>query len=113
MAVPKTRLRSTQLPCFSTIHHAAKPFFKQWYMHALDVTRIMFINYAEARQVMSSLRSFYGKAKNEVITVNEFCAFTRISKSFVRMHLVSRVMEGELRKQVCKVDREKAVGSRQ
>ena len=102
MAVPTTRFRAKQLPCFSTIHHAAKPFFKQWYMHALDVTRIMSINYAEARQVMSSLRSFYGKAKNEAITVDEFCAFTRISKSFVRMHLVSRVMEGELKRQVGK-----------
>jgi hypothetical protein len=113
MAAPKTRFRSTELPCFSTIPHATKPFFKQWHIHALDVTRIMSVNYAEARQVVSALRSFYGKSKSEAITVNEFCAFARISKSYVRMHLVSRVMEGELKKQVCKANMEKVVASSQ
>ena len=98
----KTRLRATKLPCFSTIHQSAKPFFKQWHIHAIDVTRIMTVNYVEARQVVSDLRNFYGKAKAETITVEEFCAFTGISKSYVRMHLVSRVMEGELKKQVRK-----------
>ncbi len=52
-----------ELPYFSTIPHATKPFFKQWYIHAIDASRIMTVNYAEARQVMSALRSFYGKAK--------------------------------------------------
>jgi hypothetical protein len=112
-AVPKTRLRSKELPCFSLLTHATKPFFKQWYIHAIDVTRIMTVNYAEARQVVSVLRSFYGKAKSESITVEEFCALTGIGKSYVRMHLASRVMEGELRKLVGKVNREKAVGSGQ
>lgn len=99
MAVPTKHFRSKELPCFSTIPNATKPFFKQWFIHALDVTRIMSVSYAEARQVMSSLRSFYGKVKSEAITVEEFCAYTRISKSVVRMHLVSRVMEGELKRQ--------------
>lgn len=99
MPAPKTCFRSKELPCFSTIPHATKPFFKQWHIHALDVTRIMSVSYDEARQVVLALRSFYGKEKSEVITVDEFCAFTRISKSFVRMHLVSRVMEGELKRQ--------------
>jgi hypothetical protein len=98
----KTRLRATTLPCFSTIHQETKPFFKQWHIHAIDVTRIMTVNYVEARQVMSDLRSFYGKAKAEAITVEEFCVFTGIGKSYVRMHLVSRVMEGELKRQVRK-----------
>jgi hypothetical protein len=100
MAAPKTRFRSKELPGFSTIHHTTKPFFKQWHIHALDVTRIMSVSYAEARQIVSALRSFYGKGRSGVVTVDEFCAFTRISKSFVRMHLVSRVMEGELKRQV-------------
>jgi hypothetical protein len=104
VAIAKTRFRSKELPCFSTIPHTTKPFFKQWHIHALDVTRIMSVSYVEARQVMSSLRSFYGKSGSEVITVDDFCAFTRISKSFVRMHLVSRVMEGELKKQVGKAE---------
>jgi len=111
MPAPKTRFRSKELPCFSTIPHATKPFFKQWHIHALDVTRIMSVSYAEARQVVLALRSFYGKEKSEVITVDEFCAFTRISKSFVRMHLVSRVMEGELKRQVSKATVKKVVVS--
>lgn len=102
MPAPNTRIRSKQLPCFSTIHHAAKPFFKQWHLYALDVSRIMSVSYAEARQVMYTLRLMYGKTRNEQITVDEFCSFTGISKSFVRMHLVSRVMEGELIRQVGK-----------
>lgn len=109
MAAPTMRFRLQELPCFSNIPKATKPFFKQWHIHALDVTRILSVPYAEARQIMSSLRSFYGKAKNETITVEEFCTFTRISKSFVRMHLVSRLMEGELKKQVFKARIEKVV----
>lgn len=104
MAAPTMRFRLQELPGFSTIHHAAKPFFKQWHIHALDVTRIMTLPYAEARQIMSSLRSFYGKTKSEAITVEEFCAYTRISKSYVRMQLVSRAMEGELKRQVSKAN---------
>ena len=92
----KTRFRAKQLPCFSTIPNTTKPFFKQWYIYAIDVTRIMSVSYAEARQVVSSLRSFYGKTKREAITVEEFCAYTGIGKSYVRMHLVSRVMEKNL-----------------
>jgi hypothetical protein len=95
-------IRSKELSCFSIIPHATKPFFKQWYIHAIDVSRIMTVNYAEARQLVSELRSFYGKSKGEAITVEEFCAFTGIGKSIIRMHLVSRVMEGELRKLVGK-----------
>lgn len=107
MPAPKTRFRSKELPCFSTIPHATTPFFKQWYINAIDVTRIMSVSYAEARQVVSTLRNFYGKERSETITVDEFCAFTRISKSFVRMHLVSRVMEGELKRQVFKANLKK------
>jgi hypothetical protein len=113
VAVAQTRFRSKELPCFSTFPHGTKPFFKQWHIHALDVTRIMSVSYAEARQVVSALRSFYGKSRTEAITVDEFCAFTRISKSYVRMHLVSRVMEGELKKQVCKANMERVVVSSQ
>jgi hypothetical protein len=98
--------RSKELPCFSTIPHTTKPFFKQWYIHAVDVSRIIDVSYAEARQVVSELRSFYGKSKGEAITVEEFSAFTGIGKNIIRMHLVSRVMEEELRKQVSKVNRE-------
>jgi|GEM_PF-5367816 len=104
MAASAIHFRSKELPCFSTIPHTTKAFFKQWHIHAIDVTRIMSLNYAEARQVMSALRSFYGKSGKEAITVNEFCAFTRISKSLVRMHLVSREMEGELKRLISKVE---------
>lgn len=95
----KTQMRSPMLPCFSLLAFAARPFFKQWHIHTVDVTKIMFISYAEARQVMLELRSFLGKSKREVITVDEFCAFTGISKSYVRMHLVSRLLENELLRQ--------------
>jgi len=81
------------------IPNATKPFFKQWHIHAVDVTKIMFVSYGEARRVVEELRCFYGKSKRDVVTVDEFCAFTGISKSYVRMHLVSRVMEHELRRQ--------------
>ncbi|MBO9204751.1 MULTISPECIES: hypothetical protein [Niastella] len=96
--VPKTRLRSTELPGFCIIPHASRPFFKQWCIHTIDVIRIMSIPFSEARQVVSELRSIYGKSKRESITVEEFCEFTGIGKSIVRMHLLSRAMEGELRK---------------
>ena len=48
---------------------------------------------------MQELRSYLGKSKRDVITVDEFCAYTGIGKSYVRMHLVSRVLEHELRRQ--------------
>jgi hypothetical protein len=57
----------------------------------------MFISQVEARLVMEDLREHYGKAKRNFITVDEFCAFTRISKSYVRMHLVSRLLEQEIK----------------
>jgi hypothetical protein len=90
-------LRSKKLSCFSKMPVGARPFFKQWHIYTVDVARIMMASHAEARQVMWALRSFYGKSTGEVITVEEFCAFTGISKSYVRMQLVSRVMEGELK----------------
>jgi len=104
MAAPTMRFRLQELPCFSNIPKATKPFFKQWHIHALDVTRIMSVPYAEARQIMSSLRSFYGKAKRDAISVDEFCAYTGLSKNIVRMHLIERLLEGELKKQVNKAN---------
>lgn len=98
----KTHIRSQVLPCFSNIPFATKPFFKQWYIHTVDVTKIMTVNHADARQLLNELRIFYGKLKRDVITVEEFCAFTGISKSYVRMHLVSRLMEHDLKRH-CKL----------
>ena len=109
--VPKTRFRSKELPCFSTIPHTTKPFFRQWHIHAIDVSRIISVNHAEARQVVLELRTYYGKSKGEVITVEEFCAFTGISKNIIRMHLISRVMERELRNQVGKARADLAAGN--
>ncbi|WP_207510597.1 hypothetical protein [Longitalea luteola] len=94
----KKRIRSQVLPCFSKIPLATKPFFKQWHIHIVDVTKIMAINHAEARQLLQELRQFYSKNKRDLITVEEFCAFTGIGKSYVRMHLVSRAMEHDLRR---------------
>jgi hypothetical protein len=93
----KIHLRSKEFPCFSKIPFATRPFFKQWYIHTVDVTKIMFICHAEAKMVMEDLRSHYGKSKRNSITVDEFCAFTGISKSYVRMHLVSRLLEQEIK----------------
>lgn len=101
-AVRKARIRSKELSGFCKIPTGTKPFFKQWHIHTIDVARIMMVGHAEARQAMYELRSFYRKLAGEAITVDEFCAVTGISKSYVRMQLVSRVVEGEL----------KAVGSR-
>jgi hypothetical protein len=75
----------------------ARPFFKQWHIYTIDVARIMMAGHAEARQIMSILRSFYGKSTGGIITVEEFCAYTGISKSYVRMQLVARVVEGQLK----------------
>ena len=94
--VCKTRIGSGRLPCFSRIPFTSKPFFRQWYIHTVDIARILCISYAVARQVMHDLRSSVGKTKHDVITVDEFCAFTGISKGYVRMHLAARVMEHEL-----------------
>jgi hypothetical protein len=97
----KTRIRSAVLTCFSKIPIAtATPFFRQWYIHAIDVTKILSVNKVEARQLMQELRDFFGKSKRDVITVDEFCAFTGIRKNRVRMHLVGRVMENELKRQI-------------
>jgi hypothetical protein len=94
--IRKTRIRSAVLPCFSKIPLAGKPFFKRWYIHTIDITKIMSVSRADAREVMQALRSFFGKSKRDLITVEEFCAFTGISKSCVRMHLVARIIEHEL-----------------
>jgi hypothetical protein len=96
----KKRIGSTILPCFSKLPFGTTPFFRQWYIHVVDISKIMSVSKAEAREVMQELRSFFGKAKRDVITVEEFCSFTGISKSNVRMHLVARVMEHELMKQL-------------
>jgi hypothetical protein len=98
-AIRKARLRSKELPNFSKMPVGSKPFFKQWHIHAVDVARILFVSYTEARALMSALRCFYGRSKRAAITVEEFCAFTRIGKSYVRMQLVSRVVERELGRQ--------------
>jgi hypothetical protein len=98
--VPRTHIRSKELPSISRIHPAIKPFFKQWYIHTIDISKIMFLSQAEARQVMQRMRSYLGKSKRDVITVDEFCSYSGIGKSYVRMHLVSRVLEHEL-KQKC------------
>ena len=97
--VHTTRIRSKVLPWFSRIPPAIKPFFKQWYIHTIDISKIMFISQAEARLVMQELRSYLGKSKRDVITIDEFCTYSGISKSYVRMHLVSRVLEHELKRQ--------------
>ncbi len=99
----KIHLRSKEFPCFSKIPFATRPFFKQWYIHTIDVTKIMFISQVEARLVMEDLRDHYGKSKRNFITVDEFCAFTGISKSYVRMHLVSRLLEQELKAECANV----------
>lgn len=97
--VSKTHLRSQALPCFSKIQNHTRPFFIQWHVRAIDISRIMSVNYDEARQKLQQIRSYYGKRKNEVITIEEFCAYTGIRKSYVRMHVVSRKMENELRRE--------------
>jgi hypothetical protein len=52
---------------------------------------------------MQRMRIYLGKSKRDVITVDEFCSFSGIGKSYVRMHLVSRVLEHELKRQTLKV----------
>jgi hypothetical protein len=94
--VSKTHLRSQALPCFCKIQHETRPFFIQWRVRALDICRIMSVSYDEARQKMQQIRSYYGKRKNEVITIEEFCSYTGVRKSYVRMHVVSRKIENEI-----------------
>jgi hypothetical protein len=97
--VSKTHLRSKTLPCFSKIQNETRPFFIQWHVRAIDISRIMSLSYDEARQKTQQIRSYYGKRKNDVITIEDFCAYTGIRKSYVRMHIVSRKMENELRRE--------------
>lgn len=94
--VSRTHFRSKALPCFSKILHETRPFFIQWHIRAIDVSRIMSISYDDARQKMQQLRSYYGKQQRALITIEEFCAYTNIKKSYVRMHVVSRKMEIEM-----------------
>jgi len=97
----KTRIRRAMLACFSKIPvTASSPYFRQWYIHAIDITKILNVSRGEARQLMLELRNFFGKSKRDVITVEEFCAFTGIRKNRVRMHLVARQIEHELKRHV-------------
>ncbi len=52
---------------------------------------------------MQQLRSYYGKSKRDVITIEEFSAYTGIKKSLVRMCVVSRTIEHELKRQCKKI----------
>jgi len=95
----KTRMRSAVLTCFSKFPITiATPFFRQWYIHTIDITNILSLNQSASRQLMHELREYFGKSKRDFITVDEFCAFTGIGKNIVRMHLVERVMENEIRR---------------
>lgn len=97
----KTRIRSAMLACISKIPvSTTTPYFRQWYIHAIDVTKILSLNKAGARQLMQELRNYFGKSKRDGITVDEFCAFTGIRKNMVRLHLVERMMENEIRRQL-------------
>jgi hypothetical protein len=97
--VSKTHLRSKALPCFSKLQNEARPFFIQWHLTALDIVRIRSVNYAEARQEMQQLRSYYGKSKHDVVTIEEYCAFSKKKQGYVRMHIMSRKMENELKRE--------------
>ena len=92
----RTHVRSKALPCFSKIQDETRPFFIQWHISAIDVSRIMSISYDDGRQKMQQLRSYYGKQQRALITIEEFCTYTNIEKSYVRMHVVSRKMEIEM-----------------
>lgn len=94
--VSRTHLRSKALPCFSKIQNETRPFFIQWHISAIDVSRIMSVSYDDARQKMQQLRSYYDRQQRALITIEEFCAYTNIKKSYVRMHVVSRKMEIEM-----------------
>ncbi|HEY8895163.1 MAG TPA: hypothetical protein VIM79_10125 [Niastella sp.] len=72
----------------------------QWHIYAIDVSRIMSLSYDDARQKMQQLRNYYAKQKREAVTIEEFCAYTGIKKSYVRMHVVSRKMEIEMIKTI-------------
>src|ERR1044072_3203834 len=41
----RTHVRSKALPCFSKIQDETRPFFIQWHISAIDVSRIMSISY--------------------------------------------------------------------
>jgi len=96
--VKKTHLRSKELPCISRLPNETRPFFIQWHIHAIDISNIMSISYAEARNIMWQLRSYYGKSKRDVITIDEFSKYAAIRKSIIRMYVMARRMENELRR---------------
>lgn len=98
--VSRTHVRSKALPCFSKIQDETRPFFIQWNIRAIDVSRIMSVSYDDARQKMQQMRNYYGKQQRALITIDEFCAYTNIKKSYVRMHVVSRKMENEMIKAI-------------
>jgi hypothetical protein len=95
----KRHIRSAALPCFSKLPNEARPFFRQWHIYAIDVAKINSISYADARQIMQQVRSYYGKRRHDVITIDEFSEYTGKSKSLVRMVVISRTIEHELKRQ--------------
>jgi hypothetical protein len=95
----KRRIRSAALPCFCKLPNEARPFFRQWHIHAIDVSKINSISYAGARQMMQQVRNYYGKSRRDFITIEEFSEYTGKSKSLVRMVVVSRTIEHELKRQ--------------
>jgi hypothetical protein len=97
--VCKTHFGAKDLPCFSKLQNETRPFFVQWQITALDIARIRSISYDAARQEMQKLRSYYGKLKHGVVTIEEYCFYSGIKKGLVRMHIMSRKMENELKRQ--------------
>jgi hypothetical protein len=48
---------------------------------------------------MQQLRNYYGKSPQDVVTIEEYCAFSKKKQGFVRMHIMSRKMENELKRE--------------
>ena len=95
----KTRIRSAALPCFCKLPNEARPFFRRWHIDAIDVSKIISVSYTDARQIMQQMRSYYNKSKRDPVTIEEFSEYTGKSKSMVRMVVVSRTIEHELKRQ--------------
>ena len=49
--------------------------------------------------MMQQVRNYYGKSRRDFITIEEFSEYTGKSKSLVRMVVVSRTIEHELKRQ--------------
>ena len=65
-----------------------KNFRKRLVIYAKDIAMITGRSRRAAQEIMKKIRIFYGKEKNALVTVREFCEFTNMNEQLVQEFLM-------------------------